>query len=37
MEYEETRRVDQQKPKTQIKMTTTRKYVETCRMICQNG
>ena len=34
---EETRRVDQQKPKTQIKMTTTRKYVETCRMICQSG
>ena len=29
--------MDQQKPKTQIKMMTTRKYEETRRMICQNG
>ena len=33
--FRETCRMDQQKPKTQIKMTTTRKYEETCRMICQ--
>ena len=33
----ETRRVDQQKPKTQIKMMTTKKYEETRRVVCQNG
>ena len=37
MKYEETPRVDQQKPKTQTKMMTKKKYGETCRMICQNG
>ena len=36
MEHEETRRVDQQKPKTQIKMT-TKEYGETRFVICQNG
>ena len=36
-QYRETCRMDQQKPKTQIKMTTTWMYKETCRMICQNG
>ena len=29
--------MDQQKPKTQIKMTTKRKYEETSCMVCQNG
>ena len=35
--YEETRRMDQQKPKTKIKVKTTRKHQETRRMICQSG
>ena len=35
-EYRETRRVDQQKPKTQIKMT-SKEYGETRCGICQNG
>ena len=34
--YRETCRMDQQKPKTETRMT-TRKYEETCRMICHNG
>ena len=29
--------MDQQKPKTQTKMMTMRKFEETCRMICQSG
>ena len=35
--YTETCRMDQLKSKTQTKMTTTKKYKETCRVICQNG
>ena len=34
---EKTRGMDQQKTKTQTKMTTTRKYEETCRLICKDG
>ena len=33
--YTETCRMEQQNAKTQIKKTTTRKYEETCRVVCQ--
>ena len=35
MKYEETRRIDQHKPKTQRNKMTTKKYEETRCMICQ--
>ena len=35
--YEENRRVDQQKPKTQVKMKTTKNYEVSCCKMCRNG